>query len=52
MTNEPLVQVPFLDLKGITAKYRDEIHTALARVTDSGWYLLGEMVEQIGRAHV
>ncbi len=46
MTNEPLVQVPFLDLKGITAKYRDEIHTALARVTDSGWYLLGEMVEQ------
>lgn len=34
--------VPFLSLKDITAKYKDEIHTAALRVIDSGWYLQGE----------
>ncbi len=34
--------VKYLDLQRITAKYADEIHQALARVADSGWYLLGE----------
>ena len=34
--------VPFLSLKEVTAKYSNEIHAALSRVTDSGRYLLGE----------
>ena len=35
------MQVPLLDLKEITAKYREELHEAVLRVTDSGWYLQG-----------
>lgn len=34
--------VKFLDLKQITDKYADEIHEAVRRVIDSGWYLQGE----------
>jgi dTDP-4-amino-4,6-dideoxygalactose transaminase len=34
--------IPFLSLKEITAKYATEIHEAVSRVTDSGWYLLGK----------
>ena len=34
--------IPFLSLKDITDKYSDEIHEAVARVVDSGWYLQGE----------
>lgn len=33
--------IPFLSLKDITAKYADEIHQAVQRVVDSGWYLQG-----------
>lgn len=33
--------VEFLSLKKITEKYSDEIHSAVARVVDSGWYLQG-----------
>ena len=43
------MQVPFLSLKDITAKYADEIHEAALRVIDSGWYLQGkenELFEQ------
>ena len=36
------IRVPFLSLKDITAKYADEIHTAVQRVVDSGWYLQGK----------
>ena len=35
------MQVPFLSLKDITAKYANELHDAVLRVTDSGWYLQG-----------
>lgn len=35
------MQVPFLSLKDITAKYADELYEAVLRVTDSGWYLQG-----------
>ena len=35
------MQVPFLSLKDITAKYKEELHEAVLRVTDSGWYLQG-----------
>lgn len=34
--------IKFLDLQKITAKYSDEIHEAVKRVVDSGWYLQGE----------
>ena len=33
--------IPFLSLKQITDKYSSEIHEAVARVVDSGWYLQG-----------
>lgn len=36
------MQVPFLSLKDITDKYSAEIHEAVGRVVDSGWYLQGE----------
>jgi dTDP-4-amino-4,6-dideoxygalactose transaminase len=34
--------IKFLDLHKVTAKYADEIHEAVNRVVDSGWYLQGE----------
>lgn len=33
--------IPFLDLKNINAKYRDELVEACTRVIDSGWYITG-----------
>lgn len=33
--------IKFLDLKKITQKYQSEIHEAVLRVVDSGWYLQG-----------
>lgn len=33
--------IEFLSLKSVTAKYADEIHAAVRRVVDSGWYLQG-----------
>ncbi|EHP44958.1 DegT/DnrJ/EryC1/StrS family aminotransferase [Odoribacter laneus] len=33
--------IKFLDLQKITAKYADEIHDAVLRVVDAGWYLQG-----------
>jgi len=33
--------IPFLSLHDVTEKYRDEIHDAVSRVIDSGWYLQG-----------
>lgn len=33
--------IPFLPIKDITAKYADEIHAAVQRAVDSGWYLQG-----------
>ena len=41
--------VKFLDLQQITRKYSEEIHEAVNRVIDSGWYLQGkenELFEQ------
>lgn len=37
--------ISFLDLKGINAQYRDELLTAMARVIDTGWYILGREVK-------
>ena len=33
--------VKFLDIKSITEKNSEEIHEAVRRVVDSGWYLQG-----------
>lgn len=33
--------IDFLNLKDVTDKYSDEIHRAVSRVVDSGWYLQG-----------
>jgi dTDP-4-amino-4,6-dideoxygalactose transaminase len=33
--------IPFLDLKGINAKYKDELISACTRVIESGWYIQG-----------
>jgi dTDP-4-amino-4,6-dideoxygalactose transaminase len=38
-------QLPFLDLRGINARHRDELIAAVTRVIDSGWYILGEEVK-------
>ena len=40
------MNVPFLSLKDIKYKYKDEIHEAALRVIDSGWYLQGEENEK------
>lgn len=34
--------IKFLDLQKVTAKYAGEIHRAVERVVDSGWYLQGQ----------
>lgn len=34
--------IKFLDLQKITEKYSNEVHEAVNRVVDSGWYLQGE----------
>ena len=38
--------IKFLDLQKITAKYTKEIHEAVNRVVDSGWYLQGKENEK------
>ncbi|SEF98855.1 DegT/DnrJ/EryC1/StrS family aminotransferase [Parabacteroides chinchillae] len=38
--------IKFLDIKQITDKYSHEIHDAVSRVIDSGWYLQGKENEQ------
>ena len=51
--------IPFLSLKEVTARYADELHSALLRVADSGWYLHGvenkrfekEYADYIGTSH-
>ena len=34
--------IKFLDLQKVTAKYADEVHQAVQRVVESGWYLQGQ----------
>ena len=38
--------IKFLDLQKITQKYSQEIHEAVNRVVDSGWYLQGKENEE------
>ena len=37
--------IPFLDLKTVNARYREELIQAATQVIDSGWYIRGEQVE-------
>ncbi|CEI11366.1 DegT/DnrJ/EryC1/StrS family aminotransferase [Xanthomonas citri] len=37
-----VMDVPFLDLRAVNARYADELKTAAARVIDAGWYVLGQ----------
>ena len=45
--------IKFLDLQKITQKYSDEIHEAVDRVVDCGWYLQGKENEkfEVNYAH-
>lgn len=38
--------IKFLDIQKITQRYSEEIHNAVSRVVDSGWYLQGEENEK------
>ena len=42
--------VPFLDLHAINMSHGDALKAALARVIDSGWYVLGSEVTQFEQA--
>ena len=57
------MRVPFLDLHAAYSELQPQIDAAIARVSQSGWYVLGPEVEafeqafaehcgEIGRAHV
>jgi dTDP-4-amino-4,6-dideoxygalactose transaminase len=41
--------IPFLDLKGINAQYREELIEACARVIDSGWYIQGNECKEFDK---
>ena len=43
--------IKFLELKKITDKYSEEIHEAVSRVIDSGWYLQGKENEDFERSY-
>lgn len=43
--------IKFLDLQKITEKYSGEIHEAVSRVIDSGWYLQGKENERFESAY-
>ncbi|WP_154855356.1 DegT/DnrJ/EryC1/StrS family aminotransferase [Cyclobacterium xiamenense] len=42
--------IKFLDLQAVNACYADELKAAAARVIDSGWYLMGQELEQFEKA--
>jgi len=43
--------IEFLSLKSVTDRYSDEIHEAVRRVVDSGWYLQGAENEAFEREY-
>lgn len=40
-----VMDVPFLDLRAVNARYADQLKAAAARVIDAGWYVLGQELE-------
>lgn len=49
LTKPALMDIPFLSLKDVNARYADELKAAAARVIDSGWYVLGNEVAAFER---
>ncbi|HET6549834.1 MAG TPA: DegT/DnrJ/EryC1/StrS family aminotransferase [Solirubrobacter sp.] len=45
MTGATRARIPFLELAPATAELREQLDAAIARVLDSGWYLLGAELE-------
>lgn len=45
------VAIPFLDLKSINLRHRQQMHAALDRILDSGWVLLGKELEKFEEAY-
>ena len=45
MSHSALARVPFLDLRAGYLELKSELDEAVARVMDSGWYLLGKEIE-------
>ncbi len=45
------MDIPYLDLKRITAMHGDELQLAAAKVIAGGWYLLGEENKRFERAY-
>lgn len=43
--------IKFLDLQKVTQQYDSEIHDAVTRVIDAGWYLLGEEVKRFEKCY-
>ncbi|EAQ53100.1 WblQ protein [Vibrio sp. MED222] len=43
------MMIPFLDLKKINERYKDEIKASFDKVIDSGWYIMGNELEQFER---
>ena len=43
--------IPYLPLNRITAMHADEIHEAIRRVVDAGWYLQGEATKTFEQAY-
>lgn len=43
--------IKFLDIQKITQQYASEIHEAVSRVIDAGWYLLGEEVKKFEKSY-
>lgn len=43
------MDVPFLSLRDVNARYADELKAAAARVIDSGWYVMGEELSAFER---
>lgn len=41
--------IPFLDLKGINAQYRQELIEACTKVIDSGWYIQGNECKEFDK---
>ena len=43
------MDVPFLSLRDVNARYADELRAAASRVIDSGWYVMGEELRAFER---
>lgn len=41
--------IPFLDLKGLNAQYREELIEACTKVIDSGWYIQGNECKEFDK---